>query len=189
MAADRKPVLPEFYGSVFEGYACNYFRSNFWRFQHSIGDFDDAMAEAALVYCECRRLYGAKVNSLPHFMALYKRTMYCWFTDWSNWDSRQREMIDPYQQYEYSPDETSSKIAVTFQEPGVVALLKGASCELLSVVKLILDSPKEILEILGNGQKDKDEDPDLFFRNAVQYCGYAKEQAPILKEELLHLLT
>ena len=78
---DRRPILPEFYGSVFEGYATNYVKSNFWRVAASALDFEEAMAEACYCYYDTRMRYGRTIVSMSNFMYLYKRALSIWFTE------------------------------------------------------------------------------------------------------------
>lgn len=171
----RKPLLPDFEGSVFEGYAVNYVDRNLWRVEYGLGSREDAVSEAKLVYYLCRQRYGAKVQNRKHFMALYKRMISTWFTDWSNWDTREKSL-----QTSYPQPESSS------QEGPLMILLNEASSELKNVVQLIINAPAEILSVLREESK---QGADLFFSKAVELSGISREKVPALQQELERLLT
>jgi len=175
----RKVLLPEFYNSSYEGWAVNYLDKNFWKFQESIGTFEDALAEASLVFYECRRLYGARATTGAHFMSLFKRMMVSWFTDWALYDSKQREIAELY-------EVLAKRNKAVYSEGGLAVLIRDGSTELQQVIGLILNAPQEVLVVL---RKDVKDGLDAFFTHAVEFCGLPKASAPALEEELRELLS
>jgi hypothetical protein len=178
----RKPILPEFYGSVFEGYATNYVHRNFWRVAASALDFEEAMAEACYCYYDCRMRYGRTTNSAAQFMSLFKRALSIWFTDWSNWDTRQRAVL-PTKDIEPSISGNAT----------LAAALAHASKELSQVLNLILTAPADLLTDLRRDiKKTVDDDRTQctkVFNRAVIQAGLPKEMAPKLQQELMELLS
>lgn len=174
----RRPILPDFPNSPFEGYATNYLQRNFWKVQHIFGDFEDAMSEAQVIFYECRKMYGAKVNSQAHFMALYKQMISCYFIDWAKFDSAERSVL-PTEDIEPS---ISSEATLS-------CLLREASSELKVVLKMVLDAPADVAETFRKEFNGSRKGVDRFFLKAVQACGLPDERASFLQEELMGLLS
>jgi hypothetical protein len=176
---NRKPLIPDFENSVFEGYAVNFVQKNFWRVQHLCGgEMEDAVSEAKLVFYACRRLYGARVNSLSHFMSLYKRMLYTWFADWSNEDSNDRQML-----------ERCEKEPTCSPEASLTVLLSEASQELKQVLNIIISAPEDVAKVLRADLDGAVGGIDKFFLRAAQFAGVRSEKTPALQNELLHLLS
>src|SRR5437870_5284730 len=83
-------ILLSSWPGPWEKYARNYCYKNQWRLQHVLGDLDDCVQEAALVFVEISHRYGKTVNSSAHMMALYKLGLSCWFNVLSTKDSNYR---------------------------------------------------------------------------------------------------
>jgi len=169
-------LLPDFPNSPFQGYAVNYLNKHFWRVQVIFGDFEDALSEACLVYYECRRLYGSRVTTRAHFMALYKRMMHSWFTDWANYDTKVRN---------YHNNLTDAE-EITEPEANLTALLNDASGELKTVLQVIINAPSEIAATLRDDAK---RGVDRFFQHAAELAHVPPDHVPQLKTELYSLLT
>lgn len=143
MSAQRKELIKDWQNSAFQHWAGKYCRTNYWRVQRYLGDFDDCMAECACIYWECRLRYGATVNSNAHFMALYKLMVKSYFTDYSNYDTRYRDTL-------------SLEGVIPSLVPGVeldkllVHRTKNSSNEVKQVVNILLNGPVEVLETIGS---------------------------------------
>jgi|SRR5277367_1276421 len=175
----RRALLPHFSNSVYEAVAIRYLEHNHWRFKHTLGDWEDAVQEAAHCFYECRRLYGGKVENNKHFMALYKQVLFCWFTDWANWNTR---VITAEAAY----CATTNKLKQTVpSEASLLLTLREASKELTFVLGILFNCPKEFLSTL---KLDSREHPAVFWKNVVKYCGIEDSLAPILESELRTLL-
>ena len=176
----RKPVLPDFHKSVYEGYATNYVSKNFWRVAASALDFEEAMAEACYCFYDCRMRYGRDINSHAQFMSLYKRALEIWFHDWSNWDYRQRAVLP------------EKDIELTIPADATLATsLSGAGKELTKVLRFLLTAPTDLLEDLRRDvNKSDDEQTQCMkvFQRAVILVGLPSSIAPRLQEELMNLL-
>ena len=176
----RAPLLPEYKNSVFEGYAITYLHKNYWKFQHTIGDWEDACQEACWAYYYCRRKYGATVENIRHFMSLYKRCLSTWFIDWATWTSKVKEGEAYYAEHAKRQSES------TCSEAELALILRDASNELKEVVNAIFETPSEVLVTLST---DLRSGIDLFFQKIVVYCGFPLQKAPELEAELRDRLT
>src|SRR5260370_28352996 len=89
----RVPLLEPWPGP-WGRWASRYCANNLWRVSATLGDYNDAMAECAVQYLECRNRYGGLVDDPRWFMALYQRCVTSRFNDLSVKDSRYREIVD-----------------------------------------------------------------------------------------------
>jgi len=180
MTITRKPLIPDFFNSVYQGYATNYINKNMWRMRSCVGDFDDAMSLACLCFYDCRKRYGNKVSNQAHFMSLYKRNLACWITECANYDTKFTDTLQQYQSTykdEVAPEATLS------------AALGEASSELKLVLQMIIDAPAEVLSVFRGDLNGKKRGIDLFFLRAVTTCGIPAGHAGKLQSELLNILS
>jgi hypothetical protein len=173
----RTCLLPTFRNSPFEAVAVKYLDANYWKFQQTIGDWEDAIQEAAYCYYWTRNRYGARVQTPQHFMALFKRCLHSWFTDWANLNTREVSVCQTYKPEIMSTPQTEAHMKV---------LLNYASRELKSVLEIIFNSPREVLTVL---KTDARESADSFWKNAVKFSGMEEKAAPVLEAELRNLLS
>lgn len=173
--AERLHLL-EGWPGPWEKWARSYCRKNLWRIQHVIGDLEDAVAEAALVYVETLLRYGSVVNTPQHFMALYKMSLTSWFHTLSTKDSHQRTAM-----------EKMPVIETTESDAYLAALLNEGSPELKQVLNILLHSPIEVMEAL---RKDMGNcSAKQVWNRVVAFAGISIEKAAKLQEELNSLLS
>lgn len=170
---EREQLLPEWPGP-WAAWAWNYCSRNLWRVNEVLGDMDDAMAECALIWVDCRRRYGASAKSPAHMMALYKRMVTSWFHSYSVVDTQIRKTKTEYVQVEAADAEAHFAVK-----------LRQASKELTDVIKILMRGHNEIIAVLREDLKtDKPRD---FFRAVAKFCGY-ESRTNELEMELRGLL-
>lgn len=110
---------------------------NLWKVRHALGDFDDGLQQCALVFVRCNTRYEKQVNDPAWFMALFKRAVQNEFITLANKDSRLRSAV-------------ITRHGVPDAEALESVLLASASMstELRSVVSMIANGPREMLELL-----------------------------------------
>ena len=175
----ERPYLIEEWGPKSPWYlwARGYGERNLWRVQHAIGnDIEDFMSEAALTYVEVRIRYGASVKNAAHFMYLYKRGLSNWVHDLSHKDNKIKIGLS-----KVSPNEP------TAQHTGDLEIaLSRSSSELKEVLNIILNAPKEIMDVvqadIGNPTAKQ------FWYSVVNYLGIKQEKSKELMQELNTLL-
>lgn len=171
---ERRPLLPEYRDSPYEGYAIKWLERNYWRFAKTVGSWEDAVSEAALVYYSCRQRYGDRVENRAHFMALFKRCILSRFTDLANTETK---TLAKEKHCKKAP-----KVTTGF-EGNLLVKLREASSELKDVLKIIFDAPGELAEVLQTDIADG----LSFLRNAIAKCGH-KEKSEVIESELKELL-
>jgi len=138
-----------------------------------LGGFEDAMAECALVWCECRKRYGAKVDNPAWFMALYQMMVMSRFTDLANKDTKIR-----------ATEEAAWLMDISVQPEGDVPLkLQSASKELQQVLNILFNAPREMLEGLVGSSPST---PHIF-RAIADFCGISRSN--VLMDELQDVLS
>jgi hypothetical protein len=176
----RLPVLEDWPGP-WEKWARSYSARHLWRVASVIGnDIEDAIAECALVYVECRLRYGTRVNSPAHFCALYKLCVSSWFNTLSTMDTRLRHannaQILPEEPIE-EPDEI-----IDFRMK-----MENTSSEIRDIVNIFCNTPTEFMEVLRNetsGTRPRD-----FVYTVLRHLGIDKLRLDPIVNELRSLLT
>ena len=176
--ATRKPIIEEWPG-IWAKFAYNFCVKNAWKVTVSIGDFDDAMAECACIYYECRQRYGATVNSPAHFMKLYKMMLNSYFWYYAYDDSADREHIT-------REEDACANVSTTQPDlPSFLgARLSRASSELKAVLGIMNSAPQEIMEVLHRDTAS----PRQFFYNVGKYLGFGEEETASVENELRGLI-
>ena len=173
----RRYLFPDYKGSAFEAWAKNYCAKNQWRVRHTIGDYEDCLAECATAWYEwVLPLYGMTVQTPQHLMRMFQTTVTSIFNTQSVKDTNDRAVSDAL-----PTDEPSIE-----SDAQLAAKLSRASSELTEVLKVIFDAPAEVIEELRNSTASYH--PKQFFKAVVAKCGIAKEKAPELMSELQKLL-
>lgn len=160
-----------------EKYARNYCYKNQWRLAHAVGDLDDCIQEAALVWVEISRRYGGSVNSAAQMMALYKLGLSCWFNVLSVKDSNYRKMK------EQIPDREPQ----TNGDTELLTSLSETSSELKDVIKVFMSAPKEIVETIRNDVASRS--LVRFFEGVASFCKISVNKSKELAQELASTIT
>lgn len=147
--------------SPFEGYVHNHLKNNFWKVQRTL-EYDDVMQEARMqFYVVQKRLKnnGNAIENDRHMMALFK-------TSWNN-----HFITLAHKSSKYKEQTFTSTIHPTDEDDdfNVEDLLGGIDCEALLEVKisqatgevrevlnLIMNTPKEVLELAAKACGCKD---------------------------------
>jgi len=178
----RRYVIPEWEGSVFQKWAKNFCAKNQWRVAHVLGDYDDCLAECAKHFVICCQRYGATVNSAQHFMYMYKQWVIPEFHTLATRDGSIRKLYEAMQPLPGDEvDETPES------QVNLLLELDGASEELKSVLKIMFNAPQEMLEVLR--QEASSVHPKQFFKSAMKTAGVKVTKAGSLIRELQKLLT
>ena len=161
----RVPILEPWPGP-WAKWAMNYTRRNMWRVTTLLGDdLQDGLAECALVYVICSRMYGEKVQTPQHFMRLYQMCVLSHFATLSKKDSRMRQVAI----------EAPAPALVVAPVAEKAVALREASPELQEVVTFVFNAPQEIFETLRHEVS--------FFRAVLKKLGIKGHQAqPLLTE-------
>lgn len=158
-------------------WARNYCYKNLWRVESSLGELDDAEAECAMLFVECRKRYGASVNHPAHFMRLYQLMVITRFHDLSTKDSKYRHIESNY-----------APFVTTVNDGALRVKLGGSSKELQAVMNVLLYAPGDVLQVI---MKDTLLPPKYIMRRLATFCGISnpKVVAEALTQELHNLLT
>lgn len=187
---DRIPLLEPWPGP-WEKWARNYCNKNLWRIGHVIGDIDDALGEAALVYVETKLRYGATVNSPAHFMRLFQISLISWVHTLSTKDSRNRQTIVTLKQqkpYDWSGASLMWRAdAITEPDAEIAVLLNEGSSELKQILKIFLNAPQEVMDALR--REASSYSPRQFFNKVLAFAGINQDRSAELQRELTTLLT
>ncbi len=173
---EKRFLIEDWPGSAYQKFAWNFVSKNAWRVTEVVGDFNDCMGEAALVYTECRRRYGASAQNAKHFMALYKRCLVTWFNTLSSEDfkiRRSQELIPKV--------ETQVQPQVDFE-----VALGEASSDLKAVIQLFTQAPKEVMDMLR--EEASSYSPRQFWNACMRFLGLSPEKSKAVSEELKTLL-
>lgn len=172
MSIKRKPII-EGWPGPWKRWAEKYCNANLWRVRSVVGDMDDAMAECAVQFIECRRRYGALVDNPAWLMALYQLCVISRFNDLSVKASKYKDLIILVDdlKVDYSEDNATfwdtpnlgnkhSKVKVAcvaaFSPHDVGTILcertKNASDELKTVLGVIFNAPTEVIQGFSEGR-------------------------------------
>lgn len=178
----RRYVIPDWEGSIFQRWAKNFCAKNQWRVSHVLGDYEDCLAECAKHYVICCQRYGATVNSAQHFMYMYKQWVVPEFHTLAVRDGSIRKLHDamaplPGDEIDHFPE----------AQANLQLELDGASEELKSVLKILFNAPQEMLETLRKEAHSCH--PKQFFKTAMEKAGVKVNKAANLMKELQRLLT
>jgi len=130
------------WGGVFEKYARGFVSRNQWRTKHRLGDTDDAMQEAAIIFWRCVRLYRGRVTEPRHMMALFKLSL---ANDWNTFARQDARLRD----FEIDDSEDSLDVRVTR------AALRHGNEAVQSAVKAILEAPQVLLSMVYSDDNDE----------------------------------
>ena len=172
----RVYLLPDWDGSVYQKWSYNFISRNSWRVVNQIGDFDDAMSQAALIYVVCKQRYGRTVNSAKHFMYLYQLYLRMEFNTYASKDGQKRKTIERLKERQI--DKTS------VCEGDLNIKLSKASGELRQVLEILFNSPVEIMEALRKDAHSQKK----FWTSVLGFCKIDKAKSDTLSEELEKLL-
>lgn len=174
---DRAYIVPEYEGSIFQAWAKSYCAKNYWRVLHSIGGYEDCLAECALAWIEVCRRYGGTVNNDRWMMHMFKLWVIGVFDTKSCKDTNNRTMLSKLEIKDEPSFEDESELRVKLQD---------ASSELKTVLNVFLNAPQEILVVL---RKDTSScHPMQFFKAVVAQCGIPVSRSASLAKELQTLL-
>ena len=161
---DRRSILEPWPGP-WAKWASVYVTRQGWRVTETLGGYEDAMAECALMWCKCRRCYGATVDNPAWFMRMYQMTVISQFTDLSNKNTHQIMAKD-----------VAAVVMLdhhNLHEAELSLRLRGVSSELQQVLDVLFNAPKEILdEIINPSWPMK-----RIFRAIADHCGIQKSNA------------
>ena len=173
---DRVYIVEEWEGSPFIKWAKVFCYKNQWRVTHVLGDYEDCLAYCALCYVICCKNYGASVNSAKQFMFMYKLWVEAEFNTMSTNESKERLMKERL---------PKSEASVESEAQLVVKLTEGSS-ELKSVLRLFLNAPQELMQILR--QEANSCHPKQFWKIALKAAGVSSSRSAVLAKELQDLL-
>jgi hypothetical protein len=174
---ERRYLIPEWQGSVFQKWAKNFSYRNAWRVQNILGDYDDCLAKCAHDFVVCRIRYGATVNSDKHMMFCYTQWVVGEFNTLAVLDGKERQMHTSLPTHE----------ECVFNEGELGLKLQSASSELQSVIKILLEAPQEIMQII---RKDASScHPKQAFKSAAKIAGVQVGKVSGLMRELQTLLS
>lgn len=171
----RKPIIEDWAGSCYQKWAKGFCARNAWRVVNVLGDYDDCLAKCALDFVICRQRYGGTVNSPQHFMYMYTTWVRAEFHSLSTHDTNNRKMQEGL---------STEEIAIK-SDAEMVAALSTASAELKSVMKIFLNAPQEMMELL---RKDTGSRPNQFWNSVLNLCGISPAKSKKLATELQLLL-
>jgi hypothetical protein len=171
----KNEAIPEWEGSVFERWSKRFVAVNGWRVHRIIGEYEDCMQECYLQYVYCRQHYP---NANPRqFNYMFMLAVHNVFDTCSMKESNQKRIYS-----QISTDETAIE-----SDAQLNVKLKGASSELKSVLKIFLESPKEVMDILRTEASSCH--PKQAWKVAVKLAGLQIEKAAGLAKELQKLLN
>ena len=111
-------------------------------------------------------------------MSIYKKAVFCWFTDWSNYDTKTRkDYIEDMETEPWVPDQVDIQAVLESK-------LTRASKELKQVMEVMNSAPKELLAVLTTDL----EPPLAFFYKLSQKLGISLVKTDEIACELRKLL-
>lgn len=135
---------PKFKGEI-EGYVVNHLKRNLWRIA-STHDHRDAMQEAYLVFMRCCDKYP-QTDTPQHFMALFKQAWTNRIIDLSAKSTKARAMVSAEVEG-LDGDYFDRDVVGELDNAGyLLTLLRQAPAEVLLVLNLFLNAPKEVLDL------------------------------------------
>ena len=174
---NRKYIVPDWEGSSFQQWAKNFCSKHQWRVFKIVGDYQDCLAECALIWVECCRRYGAVVDNDAWMMRMYQICVVTTFDTKSVKDSNDKKLHQSLSLEEPSI-ESEAQLAVK---------LSSASSELRAVMRVFLNAPQEMLDVLR--AEASSYHPMQFFKAVVGLCGISKAKSAALARELQSLLS
>jgi DNA-directed RNA polymerase specialized sigma24 family protein len=129
-----------------EGWTVNYTKKIYWRVERT-HTWEDLMQEAQVVFLKCRARYP-DVETPQHFMALYKTSWSRHMVDLARKDTEDRVLVSASEQD--SPDGESfsyDPVGELSHDGDLALLLHQAPSEIKAVLGLMLQAPKELLDI------------------------------------------
>lgn len=124
---------------------------NLWRVSAHIGDREDALQEARIVYLRCERRYSGVVDNAAWFMALYQRSLIAQFHDFANAATRQRDLVVSHSDLALVDEEGPQFDSVGELRNGgeLSVMVRQAPNEVRMVLALLLNAPCELLELVA----------------------------------------
>lgn len=181
--------MEQYFGSPFDKWARSYCYKNHWRVQHVIGhDIEDAYAQCALYWVQCYEFYRETVHDDPLMMHMFKLWVTGQFNDLSNKETNYKKIIQDNEVVEgvdLQPKSLPEK--PVFHEAELHLKLEKASDELKQVLKIFLDAPKDVMDLLRT--ECQSACPKSFFKKIVTYLKIDQAKAPQLAKELQDLLS
>lgn len=175
VVSDKRPIFDPWPGP-WALWASRYCSNQSWRVVQSLGGYEDAMAECALLWCECRKRYGATVDNPAWFMRMYQLMVISRFNDLATKDRKIRLV-----------EEQAWLMNITVQPEVDVSLkLEGASTELKEVIGVFLNAPRELYDGMTESLVDFDASLPHIFRVIANLKGISKSN--VLKGELQQVL-
>lgn len=172
--------FPQWEGSVYCAWAKNFCYKNQWRVTHSLGDYDDCLAQCRLYYWQTWQFYDGQFTSPKHLMYMFRLWTWQQFHDLSNMDTKIRKVeADPDPDMKLSDPET-------YSEGELAVKLNKASSELKEVLNIMFNAPQEVMDVIR--QDSKNFSPKQFFRRVVKYLGFEESKTAKLTKELQELL-
>lgn len=133
---------PTFVGPI-QGWATNYAAKNFWRVKR-VMEWEDLQQEAYVVFARCAKNYSS-TDTAQHFMALYKTAWSRAIIDYSKADTKHRMFVEE----ETNASGESDQIMGSLDNDGQLnTKIRQAPSEVIAVLKIMLDAPTELLELL-----------------------------------------
>jgi hypothetical protein len=141
---------PEWEG-IFENYSHAWCYRNGWRVEHIIGGHDDQLQECFLVFFKLCKKYSdlsrqpnftGQHNPAKHFMGLYKTALY---RQWIAITRTGQKIMVANPGEQISTEFESSHLV---NEAEVLLDIAALSKEAMSVIKMIIDAPSEIIDSL-----------------------------------------
>jgi len=178
-----------------EGYVKNFLRKNHWRVQHIL-DFEDSVSEAKLTYVRLiRRLEknGHEVENAKHFMSLFKTAWSRYFIDLSNKDTKKLET--PFAEFANEDNEdwllNSAWMSGYSVNTGYFEIvMRQAPTEVQQVLNLLLNTPKEVLDIAALSWSTSGRDTTILGNAFLcKMLGYDSSKTNLVSKVKLYLTT
>ena len=135
---------PHWKGEI-EGFVVKFLSKNMWRVSKMM-EYEDALQESYVVFLGCAEYYRGKVDNPAWFMALFKRSLFNRFNDFS----RKAYCLGSEVQYTeagYDLHKTENSLG-EFQFK-----LEQAPAEIKQVLEVLFGSPQEVLNQYKNWRR------------------------------------
>lgn len=169
----------------FEGWSVNFLSEHFWKIKR-VMEWEDAMQEMRLLFYHCRDHYGCKIRNARHMMKIFQTSANNWIVDEAAKDTKYKngDIMPDGTHIESMVDSDGKPLAVRMAETdnyGIVfASLMNAPIEVKEAVFLILNSPTDVLNVVGTairtGSKDKAANKAL-----CEFCGLDPKECDLLQ--------
>ena len=189
--AHRRPIdfrphidsmsLWEWNKSTYQKWAHAWCHKNHWRVRTLYPDYEEAIQICCLMFCECVRRYGDRVDNPKWLMSLYTRMVINHWNRLATLDTRRRELEIPRADIvpENDQDNEIEPFLPNEIEPSNTSLLDvvlSLPSEIRHVLEILMNAPSDVIDILFEG---KDEQADN--RAIRRWCGI-KEDRNVLEE-------